>query len=71
MGNTGLPYNPDVPQAVIDKVKDFRASDLKHYPNEHAKRGDGHGWKKSFKRFVFRFSPSIKIYVLAKILLGY
>ena len=26
MGNTGLPYNPDTPQDVIDKVKAFRAS---------------------------------------------
>lgn len=29
MGNTGLPYNPDVPQDVIDEVKVFRASDTK------------------------------------------
>ena len=29
MGNTGLPYNPDTPQEVIDKVKAFRASDKK------------------------------------------
>ena len=27
MGNTGLPYNPDVSQDVIDEVKRFRASD--------------------------------------------
>ncbi len=32
MGNTGLPYNPDVPQEVIDKVKEFRASDIKLTP---------------------------------------
>ena len=32
MGNTGLPYNPDVPQEVIDKVKEFRARDLKLTP---------------------------------------
>ena len=32
MGNTGLPYNPDVPQEVIEQVKDFRASDLKLTP---------------------------------------
>ena len=25
MGNTGLPYNPNTPQEVIDEVKDFRA----------------------------------------------
>ena len=24
MGNTGLPYNPDTPQDVIDQVKAFR-----------------------------------------------
>ena len=29
MGNTGLPYNPDTPQDVIDKVKAFRESDTK------------------------------------------
>ena len=29
MGNTGLPYNPDTPQEVIDKVKAFRESDTK------------------------------------------
>ena len=29
MGNTGLPYNPDTPQDVIDKVKAFRDSDIK------------------------------------------
>ena len=32
MGNTGLPYNPDVPQDVIDKVKAFRNSDIKLNP---------------------------------------
>jgi haloalkane dehalogenase len=29
MGNTGLPYNPDTPQEVIDQVKAFRASNTK------------------------------------------
>ena len=29
MGNTGLPYNPDAPQEVIDEVKEFRASNKK------------------------------------------
>ncbi len=29
MGNTGLPYNPDTTQAVIDQVKAFRASNTK------------------------------------------
>ena len=32
MGNTGLPYNPDVPQVVIDKIKDFRNSNIKLNP---------------------------------------
>ena len=32
MGNTGLPYNPDASQEVIDKVKAFRASDIKLTP---------------------------------------
>jgi len=29
MGNTGLPYNPDVPQEVIDEIKAFRTSNKK------------------------------------------
>jgi len=29
MGNTGLPYNPNAPQEVIDEVKAFRASNKK------------------------------------------
>lgn len=29
IGNTGLPYNPDVPESVIAKVKAFRASPLR------------------------------------------
>jgi len=29
MGNTGLPYNPNTPQEVIDEVKAFRESDKK------------------------------------------
>ena len=29
VGNTSLPYNPNVPQEVIDKVKEFRDSDVK------------------------------------------
>ena len=29
MGNTGLPYNPDAPQEVIDEVNEFRASTKK------------------------------------------
>ena len=32
MGNTGLPYNPDVPQDVIDQIKEFRASSIKLTP---------------------------------------
>ncbi len=32
MGNTGLPYNPDAPQEVIDKVKAFRESSIKLTP---------------------------------------
>ena len=26
IGNTGLPYNPDVPQAMVDEVEDYRAN---------------------------------------------
>ena len=29
IGNTSLPYNPDVPQSVINRVKAFRASPIK------------------------------------------
>ena len=29
MGNTGLPYNPNAPQEVIDEVNEFRASNKK------------------------------------------
>ena len=29
MGNTGLPYNPNTPQEVIDEVKAFRESNKK------------------------------------------
>ena len=32
MGNTGLPYNPDVSEEVIDKIKAFRKSDIKLNP---------------------------------------
>ncbi len=32
MGNTGLPYNPDVSKEVIDKIKAFRKSDIKLNP---------------------------------------
>ena len=37
MGNTGLPYNPDVPQDVIDQVKAFRESSIKLTPNSMSK----------------------------------
>ena len=29
MGNTGLPYNPNTPKDVVDKVKKFRSSNKK------------------------------------------
>ena len=32
MGNTGLPYNPNVSEEVIDKIKAFRKSDIKLNP---------------------------------------
>ena len=37
MGNTGLPYNPEVPQDIIDQIKEFRASSIKLTPNSMAK----------------------------------
>tara|TARA_B100001996_G_scaffold12325_1_gene10327 strand:+ start:4194 stop:5282 length:1089 start_codon:yes stop_codon:yes gene_type:complete len=38
VGNTGLPYNPDVPQQVIDEIKAFRESDKKLTIMEMAKQ---------------------------------
>ena len=29
MGNTGLPYNPEAPKEVLEKIKEFRESSLK------------------------------------------
>ncbi len=59
MGNTGLPYNPDVPQEVINQVKAFRESDLKLTPMSMAKevsQMDGKGISKDSKTFY----PSLK-----------
>ena len=37
MGNTGLPYNPDVPQNIIDEIKAFRTSNIKLTPMKMAR----------------------------------
>ena len=59
MGNTGLPYNPDVPQNIIDEIKAFRTSNIKLTPMKMAReRG-------------CCCSSGFKIHVLAEILLGY
>ena len=60
MGNTGLPYNPDVPQEVIEQVKDFRASDLKLTPMSMQKEVmemDGNNLSKDSSSF---FHPALK-----------
>ena len=38
MGNTGLPYNPDAPEEVIEEIKAFRESDIKLHPLSMAKQ---------------------------------
>ena len=38
MGNTGLPYNPDVPEEVIEEIKAFRESNIKLHPLSMAKQ---------------------------------
>ena len=38
MGNTGLPYNPEVPDEVIEEVKAFRESNVKLHPMSMAKQ---------------------------------
>ena len=50
MGNTGLPYNPDVPQEVIDKVKEFRARDLKLTPMKMQKERLCKWMEKTFQK---------------------
>tara|TARA_B110000090_G_scaffold55955_1_gene63801 strand:- start:746 stop:1678 length:933 start_codon:yes stop_codon:yes gene_type:complete len=60
MGNTGLPYNPDVPQEVIDRVKVFRESDLKLTPmsmQKEVKQMDG---KNLSKDSSTPFHPALK-----------
>ena len=38
MGNTGLPYNPEVSEEVIEKIKAFRESKVKLHPMSMAKQ---------------------------------
>ena len=38
MGNTGLPYNPEAPEEVIEEIKAFRESNLKLTPFSMAKQ---------------------------------
>ena len=37
MGNTGLPYNPEVPKEVIEEIEAFRSSNIKLHPLSMAK----------------------------------
>ena len=60
MGNTGLPYNPDVPQEVIDKVKEFRASDLKLTPMKMQKQIIQMDGKNLSKDASTAFQPALK-----------
>ena len=61
MGNTGLPYNPNAPQEVIDEVKAFRASNKKI------------SFFQMFKEIgkMDNANTCYKVYVLAKVYLGY
>ena len=60
MGNTGLPYNPDVPQEVIEKVKEFRASNLKLTPMSMQKEVMQMDGKNLSKESSPTFHPSLK-----------
>ena len=60
MGNTGLPYNPDVPQEVIDKVKEFRARDLKLTPMKMQKKIMQMDGKNLSKIHQLLFHPALK-----------
>ena len=60
MGNTGLPYNPDVPQEVIDQVKEFRASDLKLTPMKMQKQIIQMDGKNLSKDSSTAFHPALK-----------
>ena len=60
MGNTGLPYNPDVPQEVIDKVKEFRESDLKLTPMKMQKQIIQMDGKNLSKDSPTAFHPALK-----------
>ena len=60
MGNTGLPYNPDVPQEVIDQVKAFRESDLKLTPMSMQKEVMEMDGKSLSKDSSTTFHPALK-----------
>ena len=60
MGNTGLPYNPDVPQEVIEKVKEFRVSDLKLTPMKMQKQIIQMDGKNLSKDSPTAFHPALK-----------
>ena len=59
MGNTGLPYNPEAPKEVLEKIKEFRESSLKLTPMSMAKEiseMDG----KSLSQEDTEFHPALK-----------
>ncbi|HJL81090.1 MAG: haloalkane dehalogenase [Candidatus Poseidoniia archaeon] len=60
MGNTGLPYNPDTPQEVIDEVKAFRQSDLKLTPISMAKEVRQMDGRSLSKESDVKFHPALK-----------
>ena len=60
MGNTGLPYNPDVPQEIIDQVKAFRDSDLRLTPRSMAKELRQMDGKSLVKDKSEKFHPALK-----------
>ncbi len=59
MGNTGLPYNPNAPQEVIDKIKAFRESSIRLTPfsmMKQVRQMDG----KSLSQDISESHPALK-----------
>ena len=59
MGNTGLPYNPETPQEVLDKIMAFRKSSLKLTPfsmSKEVRKMDG----KSLSKDNSKNHPALK-----------
>ena len=56
-GNTGLPYNPDVPKEVINEIKAFRASDEKVNHDGDGQTDQANGWQKLIRREIMENTP--------------